>query len=251
MRTSLQLICNSWTDSARGATRGRLSLDAGAVSKAAMTAECRLYLITPPTLDDLAAFGKALAQALDAGDVAALQIRLKDVDDMTIAAAVDVLTPIAQARGVAVILNDRPDLAARLGCDGVHVGQSDTPYAEARKIMGREAMIGVTCHDSRHLAMEAAEAGADYVAFGAFFPTTTKDAPTRAEPEILTIWQETMEVPCVAIGGITADNAEGLAKAGADFLAVSAGVWAHPQGPAAAVAALNAAIARGVAARQA
>lgn len=181
--------------------------------------------------------------------MAALQIRLKDVDDTVIAAAVDVLAPIAQARGVAVILNDRPDLAARLGCDGVHVGQSDTPYAQARKIMGPEAMIGVTCHDSRHLAMEAAEAGADYVAFGAFFPTTTKDAPTRAEPDILTIWQETMEVPCVAIGGITEDNAEGLAKAGADFLAVSAGVWAHPQGPAAAVAALDAAIARGVAAR--
>ncbi|KQW73448.1 thiamine-phosphate pyrophosphorylase [Phenylobacterium sp. Root77] len=214
-----------------------------------MTAECRLYLITPPKIDDLAAFGRTLARTLDAGDVAALQIRLKDVDDTVIAAAVDVLAPIAQARGVAVILNDRPDLAARLGCDGVHVGQSDTPYAQARKIMGPEAMIGVTCHDSRHLAMEAAEAGADYVAFGAFFPTTTKDAPTRAEPDILTIWQETMEVPCVAIGGITEDNAEGLAKAGADFLAVSAGVWAHPQGPAAAVAALDAAIARGVAAR--
>src|SRR5690606_28046920 len=210
---------------------------------------CRLYLITPPAIDDLAAFGKALAHALDAGDVAALQIRLKDADDMTIAAAVDVLTPIAQARGVAVILNERPDLAARLGCDGVHVGQSDTPYAEARKIMGREAMIGVTCHDSRHLAMEAAEAGADYVAFGAFFPTTTKDAPTRAEPEILTIWQEFMETPCVAIGGINAQNAEVLAKAGADFLAVSAGVWAHPEGPEAAVKAIEAAIAQGVAAR--
>ena len=214
-----------------------------------MTADCRLYLITPPQLDDLAAFGRTLAHALDAGDVAALQIRLKDVDDAVIAAAVDALMPIAQARGVAVILNDRPDLAARLGCDGVHVGQSDTPYAEARKIMGREAMIGVTCHDSRHLAMEAAEAGADYVAFGAFFPTTTKDAPTRAEPEILTIWQETMEVPCVAIGGITADHAEGLAKAGADFLAVSAGVWAHPQGPAAGVKAIEAAIAQGLSER--
>jgi thiamine-phosphate pyrophosphorylase len=214
-----------------------------------MTTDCRLYLITPPKLDDLAAFGRTLAQALDAGDVAALQIRLKDVDDTVIAAAVDVIAPIAQARGVAVILNDRPDLAARLGCDGVHVGQSDTPYAQARKIMGPDAMIGVTCHDSRHLAMEAAEAGADYVAFGAFFPTTTKDAPTRAEPDILTIWQETMEVPCVAIGGITEDNAEGLAKAGADFLAVSAGVWSHPQGAAAAVQALNAAIARGLAGR--
>ncbi|MET3526950.1 thiamine phosphate synthase [Phenylobacterium koreense] len=214
-----------------------------------MTAECRLYLITPPKIDDLAAFGRTLAQTLDAGDVAALQIRLKDAPDEVIAAAVDALAPIAQARGVAVILNDRPDLAAKLGCDGVHVGQSDAPYAEARKIMGRDAMIGVTCHDSRHLAMEAAEAGADYVAFGAFFPTTTKDALTRPEPEILTIWQETMEVPCVAIGGITADNAEGLTKAGADFLAVSAGVWTHPQGPAAAVVALNAAIARGLAAR--
>ncbi|MBO9558741.1 MAG: thiamine phosphate synthase [Caulobacter sp.] len=213
--------------------------------------DCRLYLITPPVLDDLAAFGRDLASALDAGDVAALQIRLKDVPDDVIAAAVQVLSPIARSRDVAVILNDRPDLAARLGCDGVHVGQSDTPYKEARKIMGPGAMIGVTCHDSRHLAMEAAEAGADYVAFGAFFPTTTKDAPTTADPEILTIWQETMEAPSVAIGGITADNAAGLAQAGADFLAVSAGVWKHPSGPAAGVAALNAAIAQGVAARTA
>ena len=214
-----------------------------------MTADCRLYLITPSRLDDLAAFGRTLAHALDAGDVAALQIRLKDQSDEVIAAAVDALSPIAQARGVAVILNDRPDLAAKLGCDGVHVGQSDTPLAEARKIMGKEAMIGVTCHDSRHLAMEAAEGGADYVAFGAFFPTTTKEAATHAEPEILTIWQEFMETPCVAIGGINAQNAEVLAKAGADFLAVSAGVWAHPEGPEAAVKAIEAAIAQGVAAR--
>lgn len=210
---------------------------------------CRLYLITPPRLDDLAGFGRTLAHTLDAGDVAALQIRLKDVPDDIIAAAVDVIAPIAQARGVAVIMNDRPDLAARFDCDGVHIGQSDGTLAEARRIVGKERMVGVTCHDSRHLAMEAAEGGADYVAFGAFFPTTTKDAPTRAEPEILSIWQETMEVPCVAIGGITADNAEGLAAAGADFLAVSAGVWNHPQGPEAAVKALNAAIAQGLAAR--
>lgn len=210
---------------------------------------CRLYLITPPRLDDLAGFGRTLAHTLDAGDVAALQIRLKDVPDDIIAAAVDVIAPIAQARGVAVIMNDRPDLAARFDCDGVHIGQSDGTLAEARRIVGKERMVGVTCHDSRHLAMEAAEGGADYVAFGAFFPTTTKDAPTRAEPEILSIWQETMEVPCVAIGGITADNAEGLAAAGADFLAVSAGVWSHAEGPEAAVKALNAAIARGLAAR--
>jgi thiamine-phosphate pyrophosphorylase len=213
-----------------------------------MTLDCRLYLITPPALPDLAGFGRTLAQALEGGDVAALQIRLKDAPDDMVAAAVDALAPIAQARDVAVILNDRPDLAARLAVDGVHIGQSDMPYKEARKLMGQR-MVGVTCHDSRHLAMEASEAGADYVAFGAFFPTTTKDAPTTADPEILTIWQETMETPCVAIGGITADNAAGLATAGADFLAVSAGVWAYPQGSAAAVAALNAAIAQGLTAR--
>jgi thiamine-phosphate pyrophosphorylase len=210
---------------------------------------CRLYLITPPRLDDLAGFGRALAHALDAGDVAALQIRLKDVDDTVIAAAVDALSPIAQARGVAVILNDRPDLAARLGCDGVHVGQTDADFATARKAMGPDRMVGVTCHDSRHLAMEAAEAGADYVAFGAFFPTSTKDAPTRAEPEVLTIWQESMQTPCVAIGGITVATARELARAGADFLAVSAGVWAYPAGPDAAVRAFNAEIAAGVAER--
>ncbi|PLR20127.1 thiamine phosphate synthase [Caulobacter zeae] len=215
-----------------------------------MTLDCRLYLITPPSLPDLAAFGRQLARALEGGDVAALQIRLKDAPDDIVAAAVEVFSPIARARDVAVILNDRPDLAARLDCDGVHVGQGDTPYAAARKLMGKDRMVGVTCHDSRHLAMEAAEAGADYVAFGAFFPTTTKDAPIVAEPDILSIWQETMEVPCVAIGGITAANAAGLATAGADFLAVSGGVWAHPEGPDAAVAALNAAIAQGLAERR-
>ncbi len=181
--------------------------------------------------------------------MAALQIRLKDMPDDIIAAAVDVLSPIAQARGVAVILNDRPDLAARLGCDGVHIGQDDMPLAQARKVMGPAAMIGVTCHDSLHLAMEAAEGGADYVAFGAFFPTTTKDAPTRADPELLRGWQADMVIPCVAIGGITVETAADLATAGADFLAVSAGVWSHGEGAAAAVAAFNAEIATGVAAR--
>ncbi len=207
---------------------------------------CRLYLITPPRLDDLAGFGRTLAHALDAGDVAALQIRLKDQPDDIVAAAVDVLMPIAAARDVAVILNDRPDLAVSLGCDGVHVGQSDMPLAQARRIMGNDRMVGVTCHDSLHLAMEAAEGGADYVAFGAFFPTTTKHATTHAEPDLLTGWQLDMVIPCVAIGGITVATARQLAAAGADFLAVSAGVWAHADGPAAAVTAFNAEIALGV-----
>ncbi|HEY2359455.1 MAG TPA: thiamine phosphate synthase [Phenylobacterium sp.] len=210
---------------------------------------CRLYLITPPRLDDLAGFARSLAHALDAGDVAALQIRLKEVPDDIIAAAVDALMPVAAARDVAVILNDRPDLAARLGCDGVHVGQEDASLAEARRIVGKDRMVGVTCHDSLHLAMEAAEGGADYVAFGAFYPTTTKEAPTRADPELLTGWQADMVVPCVAIGGITVETAADLATAGADFLAVSAGVWTYGDGPAAAVKAFNVEIAKGVAKR--
>lgn len=210
---------------------------------------CRLYLITPPRLDDLAVFGHALAHALDAGDVAALQVRLKDQPDEVISAAVDMMLPIAASRGVALILNDRPDLAAALGCDGVHIGQDDTPLAQARRIVGPDRMVGVTCHDSLHLAMEAAEGGADYVAFGAFFPTATKDAPTRADPELLRGWQADMLIPCVAIGGITVETAADLAAAGADFLAVCGGVWSHGDGPAAAVKAFNAEIARGVAAR--
>lgn len=203
---------------------------------------CRLYLITPPAIADLEAFSGLLEAALEAGDVAALQIRLKPATEAQIAAAVARLAPIARTRGVAVILNDRPDLARTLGCDGVHVGQEDATVAEARRVLGPQAMIGATCHDSRHLAMEAAEAGADYVAFGAFFPTETKTTTHRPDLDILAIWQETMEVPCVAIGGVTAANAGLLARAGADFVAVSAGVWAYPEGPAAGVRAINAAL---------
>jgi thiamine-phosphate pyrophosphorylase len=210
---------------------------------------CRLYLITPSRPPSLEALTAQVRAAVEAGDVAALQIRMKAATDAEIAQAVAALKPLTEAHDVALILNDRPDLAARLGCDGVHVGQEDAPYAEARRLMGRDRIVGVTCHDSRHLAMEAAEAGADYVAFGAFFDTATKDAPTRAEPELLTIWQESMETPCVAIGGVAVETARALAQAGADFLAVSAGVFAHPEGPGEAVRRFNAEMAAGVALR--
>ena len=201
---------------------------------------CRLYLITPPRIDDLGQWVKIMIQALDAGDVACLQIRLKDLDDDRLARAVDALRPPAQQRGVAVLLNDRPELAFETGCDGVHIGQDDAPYAQARKAVGTDKIVGVTCHASRHLAMEAGELGADYVAFGAFHPTDTKQTVHNAEPEILRWWSEVFTVPCVAIGGITVDNARPLVEAGADFLAVSGGVWSHPSGPAAAVKEFNA-----------
>jgi thiamine-phosphate pyrophosphorylase len=203
-----------------------------------MTAPCRLYLITPPKLDPTP-FAEVLKAALDGGDVACLQLRLKDVAEEEIARAVEILMPIAQARDVAFLLNDRPDLAAKLGCDGVHVGQEDTPYAEARALMGKDRIVGVTCHNSRHLAIEAAEAGADYVAFGAFYPTATKEPKTACEIEVLQWWSELMVVPVVAIGGITVDNARPLIEAGADFLAVSNGIWAYKDGAAAAVRLFN------------
>jgi thiamine-phosphate pyrophosphorylase len=216
-----------------------------------MPRACRLYLITPPVIADLPAFARDLADALDAGDVGAVQIRLKGAADAAVAEAVRVLGPLARGCGSALILNDRPDLAAALDCDGVHVGQTDAPLREARHIVGRDRIVGVTCHDSRDLAMTAAEDGADYVAFGAFFSTATKETIHRPGLEILEIWQETMLAPCVAIGGITVETCRPLVAAGADFLAVSAGVWNHPRGPADAVAAFDREIALGLADREA
>jgi thiamine-phosphate pyrophosphorylase len=215
-----------------------------------MTEPCRLYLVTPATIGP--GFADDLARALDAGDVAAVQLRLKEADDAAWRRAIDALRPVAQSRGVAFLLNDRPELVRATGCDGAHVGQTDMPAREARLLLGEPstqgATLGVTCHDSRDLAMQAGEDGADYVAFGAFFPTATKDAPTRAHPDVLRWWSEMMELPCVAIGGIDAGNCAELVTAGADFLAVVGAVWAHPEGPAAGVRAMNAAIA--AAARQ-
>ena len=203
-------------------------------------ATTRLYLITPPALDP-DRFATDLEDALAGGDVACLQLRLKDVDDATVRRAARVLQPIAQQRGVAFIMNDRPDLAAELDCDGVHVGEEDAPYAEARRLLGPERIVGVTCGDSRDRAIVAADAGADYVAFGAFFPSMTKaGAKFRATPEVLRDWSETTVVPCCAIGGITQENCGPLVEAGADFLAVIGAIWSYPHGPRAAVRDFNA-----------
>jgi thiamine-phosphate pyrophosphorylase len=207
-------------------------------------ATTRLYLITPPALDP-DRFARDLEEALAGGDVACLQLRLKEVDDATVRHATRVLQPIAQERGVAFIMNDRPDLAAELDCDGVHVGEEDAPYGEARRLLGPKRIVGVTCGDSRDRAIAAAEAGADYVAFGAFFPSMTKaGAKFRATPEVLRDWSETTVVPCCAIGGISQGNCAPLIEAGADFLAVIGAIWSYPAGPRAAVRDFNALFAR-------
>jgi thiamine-phosphate pyrophosphorylase len=203
--------------------------------------DCRVYLITPPRCDP-EPFAGLLAAALDADDVAAVQLRLKDVDDDAWRRAIDVLRPVTQARSVAFLLNDRADLAVATGCDGAHVGQEDMPAREARRLMGPNLTLGVTCKGSRDLAMQAGEDGADYVAFGAFYPSGTKDVTATIGPEILEWWSEMMELPSCAIGGITPENCAPLVQAGANFLAVVGCIWNHPDGPAAGVKALNAAI---------
>lgn len=184
---------------------------------------CQLYLVSP--LDVSGRFPDRLARALDAGPVAAFQFRVKDMDQHAAAALAEPLQRICADHEVAFIVNDSISLAKRLGADGVHLGQEDGDPREARQVLGPDVQIGVTCHDSRHLAMEAGEAGADYVAFGAFYPTTTKDTRHRPEPVILSWWSALFELPSVAIGGITPANAAPLVKAGADFLAVSNAVW--------------------------
>lgn len=208
------------------------------MSKEADPVICRLYLITPPRIV-LAAFADDMKRALDGGDAACVQLRLKDCSDDEVKRAAESLMPVVHRYNAAFLINDRPDLAAACDADGAHVGQTDASYAQARKLLGPNKTIGVTCHNSRHLAMEAAEAGADYVAFGAFFPTITKEVKDCAAPELLTWWQETFLIPCVAIGGIQVDNCGALVRAGADFIAVSSGVWDHQQGPGFAVNAFN------------
>ena len=204
----------------------------------------RLYLITPPQVADITGFAKTLDAALGAGDVASLQLRLKGADGMIDMQATRDLsravTGLAQEAGVAVMINDSPELARELGADGVHVGWNDVPVKDARKLLGPDAIVGATAKNSYHKAMQAGEDGADYVAFGAFYPTATKESTVPAELDLLQVWQAAMVLPCVAIGGVTVANAAPLVTAGADFIAVSSGVWKHPDGAAAAVKAFNA-----------
>lgn len=194
---------------------------------------CQLYLISPQDVGG--DFPERLARALDAGPVAAFQFRVKDIDQHEAARLAEPLQRICAEREVAFIVNDSIGLAKRLGADGVHLGQDDGDPREARAALGPAAQIGLTCHDSKHLAMEAGEANVDYVAFGSFYPTTTKEVRHHPEPSILGWWSTIFEIPCVAIGGITPDNAGPLIDAGADFIAVSSAVWAAPEGEAEAV----------------
>ena len=187
------------------------------------TEACSLYLISPQDVGG--SFPDRLQSVASSDAVSAFQLRVKDVGEHELARLAEPLQRICADAGVAFIVNDSMQLAKRLGADGVHLGQQDGDVREARALLGPQAQIGVTCHDSRHLAMDAGEAGADYVAFGAFYPTTTKPSHYRPDPAILSWWGSIFEIPSVAIGGITPANAAPLVEAGADFLAVCQAVW--------------------------
>lgn len=206
---------------------------------------CRLYLITPPRIEDPAAFAETLARTLDAADTAAVQIRLKDTGEDDISRAAEAVIPVCRARGVTVIMNDNAELARRLGCDGAHLGEDDGDIAEARRILGPEAVIGASCYASADRAMQLTgrDGGADYAAFGAVYPTLTKTPKTLCPLEVIENWSLISVIPCAAIGGITPENAGPVIEAGADFLAVIGAVWGHADGPAAGAAAFEAVLA--------
>ena len=217
---------------------------------------CRLYLVSPPSFE-LSVFERQLREALNAGDVGAFQLRLKNASDEAIVQAAERLKPLCEDKDVAFIINDRPDIADAVRATGVHMGQEDLmqmPISKVRQIVGADAIIGISCHDSSHMAMQAGDDGADYVAFGAFYPTQSKPAEKLAKygtpkPDMLEWWYQYTVLPCVAIGGITPQNCGPLVTAGADFIGVITGVWSHPEGPAAAVSAYNNAIKEALKAR--
>lgn len=200
---------------------------------------CRLYLISPPEIPDLDGFAELLGRTLDAGDVACFQLRLPGADDDTLRTAVAKLAPIVQGRDIAFLLADRPRLSKYLQCDGVHIEARDLTVKEVRKLVGDDMSVGFSCGNSRHAAMVAGEGGADYVSFGPFFPSPMKPDAEIADPDIVSWWAEMMELPCVAVGGMTPENCAAVAEAGADFIAAISSVWNHEKGPEEAVRAFN------------
>ena len=207
---------------------------------------CSLYLITPPAFDD-AALARDLGAVLEAapGLVTCLQLRLPGADRARLSAATAALMPLCHDADVALLLCDEAALAMELGCDGVHLEMESSPKTvkALRNSLGADAIIGASCQTSRHTGMLCAEGGADYVSFGPVYASATKALPAAEEGlETLGWWAQMMEVPCVAVGGITAANCAPVVSAGADFIATIGGLWNAPEGPAEAAAAFAAAI---------
>jgi len=190
----------------------------------------QIYLISPPEIE-LAKFAQSLELSLKTGLIPAFQLRLKNYETPQLKKISQELKKICDDHNCLFILNDYFDIAMEIGASGVHVGADDEKIAKIRLKAPENFLIGASCYDSRHLAMEAGEQGANYISFGAFFESPTKISRGKPTLEILEWANEMLNLSIVAIGGINADNCQKLVKSGADFLAVISYIWQHPSGP--------------------
>lgn len=184
----------------------------------------QLYIISPPEIE-IESFKPKLMEAIHNHKPAMFQLRLKHVDDAAILDAAEQLLTICHAYGVKFIVNDSPEIARKCGADGVHVGDEDMAVFEARKFLGPDAIIGASCYNDIERAAEMEREGATYVSFGAFYPTTTKQAKSRAEIATLKKWKAEHTTPASAIGGINFTNKQVLEDAGADYICMVSAIW--------------------------
>ncbi len=189
----------------------------------------QIYLISPPQIE-LKDFSLNLDKALKTGLVPVFQLRLKNYSPLEIKNFSQEIKKICDNNNCLFLLNDFYEVALEIGASGVHVGIDDKKISQIRQNSPKNFVIGASCYDSKHLAMEACEQGADYISFGAFFETKTKISRGKPTFEILNWASEILNFPIVAIGGINDKNCGELVKNGADFLAVISYVWQHPQG---------------------
>ena len=189
-----------------------------------------IYLITPDRIN-LQKFKEDFRAVLNTGCISYAQLRLKECDDNFIIECARTLLKISNYYNVPFLINDRPDIAKITGANGVHLGQKDSSPSLARKVLGNKSIIGVSCHNSIDLACNAVNMGADYVAFGGFFKSISKEVQFSAEISILEWWKKISPTPSIAIGGINKNNFKNLLTNGADHIAVISSVWSHPISP--------------------
>ena len=183
-----------------------------------------IYLISPQKIRG-SQFYEELQQVLKTNKVKYFQLRLKKISDRNLLKISKKIKKIVRKNNVKFLINDKPSIAKRVGADGCHIGQKDINFTRSRKILGKSKIIGITCHNSKKLALNAKRQGANYVAFGSFFESSTKKTAFKANLEILRWTKKKISMPIVAIGGINSINYKKILTSGADFIACSSYIW--------------------------